>query len=143
MPLVSLLAAALLAISAAPSLLAQKPADSTGKKLQARVWVNHATGVYHCPGSRYYGRTQDGEYMSEAQARARGNRAAEGTACPPGSPGAAPAPASGDSVWVNTASGVYFCPGHRSFGATREGRFMTQQKARAAGYRPAGGRACP
>ena len=40
----------------------------------ARVWVNTRSGVYHCPGSQYYGKTKSGEFMGEAEARASGKR---------------------------------------------------------------------
>lgn len=43
-----------------------------------RVWVNTRSGVYHRPGSPYYGQTKRGEYMTEAEARARGYHAAKG-----------------------------------------------------------------
>jgi hypothetical protein len=42
-----------------------------------RVWVNTATGIYHYPGTRWYGNTNQGEFMSEAEAQARGYRAAK------------------------------------------------------------------
>lgn len=45
-------------------------------------------------------------------------------------------------VWVNTKSGVYHCPGTRWYGNTKEGEYMTQRQAQAAGYRPAYGSVC-
>jgi hypothetical protein len=42
-----------------------------------QVWVNIATGVYHYPGTRWYGNTNQGEFMSEVEARAKGYRASK------------------------------------------------------------------
>ena len=37
-----------------------------------KVWLNTATNVYHCPGTRYYGTTKAGTCMTEAEAKAKG-----------------------------------------------------------------------
>lgn len=47
----------------------------------AKVWVNVKSGVYHCPGTRWYGNTKQGEYLSQKQAQEKGYRPAYGTAC--------------------------------------------------------------
>jgi len=41
------------------------------------VWVNLDSGVYHYSNSRYYGKTKNGKYMSEADAQKAGYRAAK------------------------------------------------------------------
>ncbi len=46
-----------------------------------KVWVNLASHVYHCPGDRYYGRTKDGKYMTESEAKASGAHGPRGATC--------------------------------------------------------------
>lgn len=46
-----------------------------------QVWVNTDSKVYHCPGSRWYGTTKHGEYLSESQAISQGMRADHNKAC--------------------------------------------------------------
>jgi hypothetical protein len=43
----------------------------------SQVWVNTKTHVYHAPGSRWYGKTKEGKYMSEQDAIKEGDRAAK------------------------------------------------------------------
>jgi hypothetical protein len=49
------------------------PAPGGGHGL---VWVNTETHVYHKEGSRFYGKTKKGKYVSEADAIKEGDRAA-------------------------------------------------------------------
>jgi hypothetical protein len=64
-----------------PAIQAQNISAPTGNRVaqsseSRQVWVNTATGVYHYPGTRWYGNTKQGKFMSEADARAQGCRPA-------------------------------------------------------------------
>src|SRR5262249_49929307 len=45
------------------------------------VWVNTKSGVYHCPGTRWYGKTKTGAFMEQREAQQRGYRPAGGNTC--------------------------------------------------------------
>lgn len=84
-----------------PSRYARQPADASQPVQQPRtaprdvpqganaapgggpsqVWVNTSSKAYHCPGTRYYGKTKQGEYMTEVAAKAAGAHAAGGRTC--------------------------------------------------------------
>ncbi|CAN5770833.1 hypothetical protein BH11PSE12_BH11PSE12_24200 [soil metagenome] len=46
-----------------------------------KVWINSKSNTYHCQGTKFYGKTKAGEYMSEADAKAKGAHADHGKAC--------------------------------------------------------------
>ena len=46
-----------------------------------QVWVNTKSKVYHCSGDRDYGHTKQGTYMTEAAAKAEGDRPSRGKVC--------------------------------------------------------------
>jgi hypothetical protein len=46
-----------------------------------RVWVNTNSGVYHCPGTRWYGTTKSGRFMTQREAQSKGYRPAYGAVC--------------------------------------------------------------
>ena len=67
--------------SSAPAATAKtasgKPSSSdiAAAKASGKVWVNTESGVYHKSG-RWYGKTKQGRFMTEAEAKAAGYKAA-------------------------------------------------------------------
>ena len=61
----------------APRIRETEPAP--GASTANEVWVNTRSGKYWKPGSRFYGKTKQGEFMSELDALDRGYSPAAGT----------------------------------------------------------------
>jgi hypothetical protein len=60
--------------SQGPPVTSATPATGGGN---GQVWVNSSTHVYHKEGSRFYGKTKHGKYMSEQDAIKEGDHAAK------------------------------------------------------------------
>jgi hypothetical protein len=63
---------------AKPTASSATPAPGGGP---GQVWLNTKTNVYHCPGTKWYGTTKAGAYMTEAEAKAKGAHADHGKSC--------------------------------------------------------------
>ncbi|WP_445228117.1 signal protein [Comamonas sp. MYb21] len=62
--------------AAADKAKAKAPAPGGGA---GKVWANTSSKIYHCQGDRYYGTTKQGEYMTVADAKAKGIQPAKGS----------------------------------------------------------------
>jgi hypothetical protein len=75
------------AVAAKPAATAatttSKPAAPTASAAvgggDGKVWVNDNTKVFHCQGDKFYGKTKKGEYMTLADANAKGYHADKGS----------------------------------------------------------------
>jgi hypothetical protein len=62
----------------------EKPTDSRSAAAgggPGMVWVNKGTKTYHCSTDKWYGKTKNGAYLSETDAKTQGFHAAHGKAC--------------------------------------------------------------
>ena len=60
---------------------AAAPTTAAAGGSEGKVWVNTKSGTYHCEGTKFYGKTKAGEYMPEADAKAKGFHADHKKAC--------------------------------------------------------------
>ncbi len=67
-------------VAAVPAPTAQEIADAKAKGM---VWVNTSTKAYHHNESKYYGKTKQGKFMTEDDAKAAGFTAAKEPAAKP------------------------------------------------------------
>ena len=76
-----------LILACAPPAITQNTNSNGGSAQNERgnpsvkVWVNISSHVYHCPGTRWYGNTKSGEYMTQKEAQDKGDRPAYGRYC--------------------------------------------------------------
>ncbi|MGA2906022.1 MAG: hypothetical protein ABSD98_19525 [Candidatus Korobacteraceae bacterium] len=55
--------------------------SATQSNPDVQVWVNTKSGIYHCPGTHWYGATKSGEYMKQSEAQQKGFRPAYHRPC--------------------------------------------------------------
>ena len=67
--------------SAQPSAMPRANISTGNPDPNTKVWVNTNSGTYHCAGTRWYGKTQEGQYMTQKQAQDQGYRPAGKHAC--------------------------------------------------------------
>ena len=74
----------LIACSSSSGAVANRQRSDTsqsGESANVKVWVNTNSGVYHCPGTRWYGNTKSSRFMTQREAQSKGYRPAYGAVC--------------------------------------------------------------
>jgi hypothetical protein len=74
----------LISSGSSPSVIANPYTAATTQSTSSAnviVWVNTNSGVYHCPNTRWYGKTKSGRYMKQRDAQSKGYRPAYGAVC--------------------------------------------------------------
>jgi len=82
---VALCAATTVAVAQAPAATpkvttattAPATATNANNKNAGKVWGNMDSKIYHCEGDHYWGNTKNGDYMTLADAKAKGMTAAK------------------------------------------------------------------
>jgi len=64
----SILATAMPALASAPALFTTEEAAQNHCPIDAVVWLNLSTGIYHFKGQRYYANTRNGAYTCMREA---------------------------------------------------------------------------
>ena len=151
------------AAAAAPAAMASGPAPSGATGLcNDGSYYSGASKKGACRGHKgvkdWYGAATAASPAAPAAPAAAAATAAPAPRAPapaaapaPATPAAAAAPATPVAaapgggpglVWVNTKSKVYHCQSDSMYGRTKEGAYMSEAAATAAGDRPARGKAC-
>ena len=104
---------------------AKKSIESTGEMTEKSGATTQTTPTTETPAPR------KGKVATQGSAQRAATTVSESDI--------AAAKASG-KVWVNTSTGVYHKDTDRYYGNTKQGKFMTEQEAIKAGYRPSKGK---
>lgn len=130
---------AVAALSLAPSVItAQAPAGATGK-CKDGTYTTAASKSGACSGHKgvdtWFGSAKS---AAAAPASAKPSAPAASSSSSKVAPGGGPG-----LVWVNTSSNVYHCYGSKDYGTTKQGKYMSEAGAKAAGAHADHGKACP
>ena len=136
------------ALAISVSALAQAPAGSTGQCKDgsySSADTKKGACAKHGGVKEWYPAGTTAEKAAPAPAATEPSKAKSPTATRSTTADPASSPVAGGGpgqVWVNTRSKVYHCQGDKWYGKTKEGEYMTEQAAKAAGSRPDHGKAC-